>query len=287
MMSFRQLGRIVTKEFNPFIVKNGRAMCSAGPLVNVKVNDKTGVALVTMQRAPVNGLNLELIKALSTALDDLSNNRSRGMILTSSLPTIFSGGLDIMEMYKPNEDRIKDFWSSLQDLWMKLFGSGFPTAAAVNGHSPAGGCLLAMCCEYRVMVEGKFTIGLNETALGIVAPSWFQNTMKNTISSRIAEKALTLGTLFPVDEALKIGLIDEVAKDKAEAITKCESFISKFDKINPQARMLTKFVFREKILKELEETRDEDLQRFLLAVCNPKVQKSLELYIQALKSKSK
>lgn len=49
--------------------------------------------------------------------------------------------------------------------------------------------------------------------------------------------------------------------------------------------MLTKFVCREKIIKELEETRDEDLQRFILAISNPKVQKSLELYIQALKKK--
>lgn len=61
-----------------------------------------------------------------------------------------------------------------------------------------------MSCEYRVMVEGKYTIGLNETALGIVAPTWFQNTMKNTISPRKAEMALTLGTLFPVDEALNV-----------------------------------------------------------------------------------
>lgn len=84
---------------------------------------------------------------------------------------------------------------------------------------------------------------------------------------------------------IQIGLIDEIAVDKADAIAKCEKFISKFEKINPQARMLTKFVCREKVIKELEETRDEDLQRFIMAISNPKVQKSLELYIQALKKK--
>lgn len=63
-----------------------------------------------------------------------------------------------------------------------------------------------MSCEYRVMVGGKYTIGLNETALGIVAPPWFQDTMRNTISPRTAELALTLGTLFSADEALKVGL---------------------------------------------------------------------------------
>lgn len=73
-----------------------------------------------------------------------------------------------------------------------------------KGHAPAGGCLLAMSCEYRVMVNGKFTIGLNETALGIVAPTWFMDTMCHTIPIRQAEYALTTARMFSVDEALKV-----------------------------------------------------------------------------------
>ena len=108
-----------------------------------------------------------------------------------------------MEMYKPDETRLREFWTTLQDVWLKLYGSSFPTAAAINGHSPAGGCLLSMCCEYRVMLP-KFTIGLNETQLGIVAPSWFQATMKNILPPRVTEMALTLGTMFTTEEALKV-----------------------------------------------------------------------------------
>lgn len=73
----------------------------------------------------------------------------------------------------------------------------------MKGHAPAGGCLLASSCEYRVMCP-NFTIGLNETKLGIVAPLWFQSTYRNVLSIRDAEKALTLGTLFKTDEALKV-----------------------------------------------------------------------------------
>lgn len=117
--------------------------------------------------------------------------------------TVFSAGLDIMEMFKPDETRLREFWTTLQDVWLKLYGSSFPTAAAINGHSPAGGCLLSMCCEYRVMLP-KFTIGLNETQLGIVAPSWFQATMKNILPPRTTEMALTLGTMFTTEEALNV-----------------------------------------------------------------------------------
>lgn len=60
-----------------------------------------------------------------------------------------------------------------------------------------------MSCEYRVMCS-NYTIGLNETKLGIVAPTWFQATMRNVISTREAELALTLGKMFTTDEALKV-----------------------------------------------------------------------------------
>jgi 3,2-trans-enoyl-CoA isomerase len=46
--------------------------------------------------------------------------------------TVFSAGLDILEMYKPKPERVTTFWTSLQDMWLKLFGSSYPTVAAIN-----------------------------------------------------------------------------------------------------------------------------------------------------------
>lgn len=265
----------------------GSRFCSSAldKLVITEVDDKTGYATVTLNRPPVNSLNLELLKAISETLDDLQNNKSRGMILTSSSKSVFSAGLDIMEMYKPKVDRMKEFWSTLQDVWFKLYGSPFPTVAAINGHSPAGGCLLSLCCEYRVMCQ-NYTIGLNETKLGIVAPKWFMASMRNTISRRDAELALTLGTLFTTDEALKVGLIDEIATSKEDAIAKATAFLDKFKKISPQARSMTKQALRSKDIMELEDNRAQDIDLFVYAVTQPKVQKGLEMYLEALKAKS-
>lgn len=265
----------------------GSRSCSnvSGKLVLTEVDDKTGYATVTLNRPPVNSLNLELLTAFSETLDDLQNNKSRGMILTSSSNSVFSAGLDIMEMYKPKQDRMKQFWSTLQDVWFKLYGSPFPTVAVVNGHSPAGGCLLAMCCEYRVMLP-NFSIGLNETQLGIVAPTWFQATMRNTLSRRDAELALTLGTLFSTEEALKVGLIDEVAASKEEGMAKATAFLDRFKKISPQARSMTKQALRSKDIMELEDNRLQDVDLFVFAVTQPKVQKGLEVYLEGLKKKA-
>lgn len=95
----------------------------------------------------------------------------------------------------------------------------------------------------------KFTIGLNETQLGIVAPAWFQAPMRNTIGERQAEVALTTGRMFTTDEALKIGLIDEIANDKTDGIAKAEAWLNKFAKISPTARSMTKLGFRSKDIK--------------------------------------
>lgn len=95
----------------------------------------------------------------------------------------------------------------------------------------------------------KFTIGLNETQLGIVAPSWFQAPMRSVIGARQAELALTTGRMFTTDEALKVGLIDEIASDKADLITKAENFINRFARIPPVARSMTKISFRSKDIK--------------------------------------
>lgn len=128
-----------------------RHLSSATKLTTVEVNDKTGIATLTMNRPPVNGLNLELLTSINQSIQEIEGNKSRGLILTSvrsinvchvlfnsiwsllqSNPTIFSAGLDILEMYKPDKERIRAFWTALQDTWLALYGSSVPTAAAIN-----------------------------------------------------------------------------------------------------------------------------------------------------------
>lgn len=131
----------------------------------------------------------------------------------------------------------------------------------------------------------NLTIGLNETRLGIMAPTWFQASMRNVMSVRDTEKALTLGTMFKTDDALKVGLIDEIAADKAGALKRCEQFLLEFGKVSADARALTKKTYRGQAISNLENNREDDLQKFLFFLNQPKVQKGLELYMESLKAK--
>lgn len=130
----------------------------------------------------------------------------------------------------------------------------------------------------------KLTIGLNEVRLGIIPTEFLVAATRNTISLRETEKALTTGKLFKTTEALKIGLIDEEATDKADAIKRCTTFLLQFAKMSPDARAITKKLLRGKEIAALEQNLEQDLQKFLLFVNLPKFQKGLDMYLKALKA---
>ncbi|XP_044766585.1 enoyl-CoA delta isomerase 1, mitochondrial-like [Coccinella septempunctata] len=246
------------------------------------VVDELGIATVTLQNAPVNSLNLKLVTELSDTLNSLEKNKSRGLILKSFSDKVFSAGIDLFELYKPKEDRMKQYWTALQDCWINLYGFSAPTVACINGHAPAGGCLLSLCCEYRVMLKDR-TIGLNETKLGIVAPPWFIASMENVIGRRQSELALTSGKMFTTEEALRVGLIDEIAEDSEDAINKSRAFFKLFEKVAPSARSATKHLIRKKTIQDLVQNREADLNLFCKTVMQERVQQGLELYIKSLK----
>ncbi|XP_060840334.1 enoyl-CoA delta isomerase 1, mitochondrial-like [Rhopalosiphum padi] len=247
------------------------------------VDEKSGIATVTMNKPPVNSLNLEFLDEINTQLNKLQKDKIRGMILTSGLQKVFCAGLDITEFYNPNPDRLAKFWTTLQDTWLSLYMTSFPTVSVINGHSPAGGCLLAMSCDYRVMVGPNYSIGLNETKLGIVAPKWFQDTIVAVIGQRKAEVSLTTGKMYTTDEALQIGLIDESLPDADSALKKGTQFLNNFQKISPWAYKMTKEISRQPTIQWLIDNKQKDLDFVIKYMQSPVVQKNLELYLQSLK----
>lgn len=251
------------------------------------VKDKN-YAILKMNRAPVNSLNLDFLTELNIQLDKVEqSNDINGVVLTSQIPNIFSAGLDILEMYQIKADRGKQFWNTLQDFWLKLYGSNKIYIAAINGHSPAGGCLTAMSCDYRIMVKGPYKIGLNETQLGITAPFWFKQTMVNTIGHRETEKALQLGLLYTNEEALKINLVDELAADEKDLMARAEKQMLQWSKIPTAARQLTKSMMRRELINQLISSRQSDTEQFVTFAQKDFVQKSLKFYLDSLKKPKK
>ncbi|CAK4703479.1 hypothetical protein LEN26_019674 [Aphanomyces euteiches] len=249
----------------------------------VTVERREGYAVVRMNRAPVNSLNLEMFKALEKTVADLEKDKAiKGLILASTNPKVFSAGLDIMEMYQPKTHRLREFWAAFQEFYLRFYTTPLATVAAIEGHAPAGGCFLAMCCDARVMATGKPVIGLNETKLGIVAPFWMKDVMQNTIGHRETEKMLGLGLQVDALTAKKIGLVDE-AVEVEQVFPLAEKMLQEWLAIPGHARKATKHLMRNETAERLRRDLKGDTDHFVDFAETDRVQNALGAYIAALK----
>ena len=100
------------------------------------------------------------------------------------------------------------------NLLIKIYSFPKVIFSAISGHSPAGGTVIAIMTDYRIMSKGKYFIGLNEVAVGLTMPVGIGSVFKNVLGYRMAEKMTMKGELVFPDKAQKLGLIDELFDNK-------------------------------------------------------------------------
>jgi 3,2-trans-enoyl-CoA isomerase len=190
---------------------------------------KKNYAIVTIKRDPVNSMNLELWMELQNTLDSLeANSKMRGVIFCSGLERdIFTAGNDLMELYAPksSRERYQKFWTLSNQFLANLYNSRLVTVAAINGSCPAGGCVLSLCCDYRVAVENA-TMGLNETALGIPVPAYWVKLLGTIVGPAVADKMAQFAQMIPARQGIKMGLVDQIVPTRAELMNTSETVIN-------------------------------------------------------------
>ncbi len=176
----------------------------------LKTELKDNYVIITLDRGKANPINEALIIEMRALIKDiLQDDKIRGAILTGK-ENFFSVGLDVIELYSFDREQLKNFWINFHSLIYELAAFSKPLVAAITGHSPAGGCVLALCCDYRLMAKGNYKIGLNEIPVGITLPVIIFNLYANTIGTRLAHQFLMEGKLLSPEEALKSNLVDEI-----------------------------------------------------------------------------
>src|SRR6476661_1742749 len=107
--------------------------------IQMTIRDK--VAIVGLNRGTSNAINAEMVKELHTVFDSVEKDDAiAGLILTGK-ENFFSAGADLVELYSYNEEQIRAFWNDFLKLTARMVSFSKPFIAAVNGHSPAGGCV--------------------------------------------------------------------------------------------------------------------------------------------------
>ncbi len=162
-----------------------------------------------MNRPPVNALNLDLMAALRLAVEGAPHQGVRALVL-SGAPGRFSAGLDVPLLLGLDRVTIAALWRELYALLKALASSPIPIVAAITGHAPAGGTVLPLFCDWRVAAQGDFKIGLSEVQVGITLPPVILSALRRQVGPRQAERLAVMGLLISPQEALSIGLVDEV-----------------------------------------------------------------------------
>src|SRR6266705_6180841 len=174
------------------------------------------ICLLTFDR-PESGANIfdvATLNELDEHLDFVESDTSlRGLIITSAKKSIFIAGADLKTPIKQAQSgEMRAFIAKGQRIFSRLADLKIPSVAAIHGASAGGGYEVALACDYRVATDDPATrIGLPETSLGLL-PAWGGCTrLPRLIGAAKAAEVIFKGKLYSAQEALKLGLVDEIA----------------------------------------------------------------------------
>src|SRR5215831_16063421 len=185
------------------------------PIISLETGDDH-ICVLTFDR-PDSGANIfdaATLDELNEHLDDVENDTSiRGLVITSAKKSIFVAGADLKTLLQAAKTgEMREFIERGQHVFNRLANLKIPTVAAIHGASAGGGYEVALACDYRVASGDPATrIGLPETGLGLL-PAWGGCTrLPRLIGVEKAAEVILKGKLYSVQEALKVGLVDELA----------------------------------------------------------------------------
>ncbi len=248
-------------------------------MIETQMHD--GIVEVRLARPPVNALSPELFAALSAALEKAAADGARGIVL-SGRPGMFSAGLDVPTLLGQDEAGMRDTWRRFFGVTRWLAESHVPVAAAITGHSPAGGCVLTMFCDYRVMAAGDYKIGLNEVQVGLFPGPVIYRAYERLIGPRRAELYLSTGAMLDAQQALAAGLVDELVPLE-QVVPAAIDWLRRSAALPPEARRQTREMTRAGLRDIVAGLGPEAFDLMTRAWFSPETQSTLRALVEKLR----
>ena len=177
---------------------------------DVDLNIQEGIGFLVLNRGKVNALIGSLVEEIKNALVSFESNPAINAVILTGQGKFFCYGFDIPEFLSYTKAEFTDYLISFTDLYTYLFTYPKPVVAALNGHTFAGGCMLALACDHRVMVSEKAKISLNEISFGASVFAGSVEMLRYWVGSNKATKILYSGAMYSAKKAESLGLVDEV-----------------------------------------------------------------------------
>jgi enoyl-CoA hydratase len=174
-----------------------------------------GVNTATIDDGKANALSFEVIGGLRAALG--TSNEEQAPLVIAGRAGYFSAGFDLQIMRSGDRDRISALVGQGVLLFGEMFAAPVPVFAACRGHALAAGALLLLAADYRVGEPGPYTLGLNETRIGIALPHFAIAMARARLSTNRLITATLFASLVGPEEARDVGYLDAVEPDATAA----------------------------------------------------------------------
>ena len=220
-----------------------------------------GVFVIELAFPRGNAINEAFIEAVDAALEKARAEGARAIVLTAPGRT-FCSGLDLVQIYEYDKIAMVRFVDAFDDFFARLFAFEVPIVAAIGGHAIAGGCVLAMTADYRIMASGGRSIGLTEAALGLPLPAAVMEIARIAVPPPAWAEWLLEGRRFSAEAAQRDGVVHRVCAETdvvAEAVSKAAGLA----KADPGAAQAIKVALRAPSLRRIAETKAETRGTFV------------------------
>ncbi|UCE13525.1 MAG: enoyl-CoA hydratase/isomerase family protein [Candidatus Heimdallarchaeota archaeon] len=178
-------------------------------MILTEIHDSVGV--LKLNRGVTNAINLNLVSEITKNLQKMKKESDiRGLVLSTANEKFFAIGFDIPELFELERNDFKKYYQSFNQLCLELYTFPKPTIAALTGHAIAGGCIIALCCDYRYIAEGRKLMGLNEVKLGVPIPYPGDCILRQLIGDRNAMEMIYTGDFYPSEKLLEMGVVNKV-----------------------------------------------------------------------------
>ena len=216
--------------------------------------DRDGVAVLRLEHGKANAFDVDLFHELDERIAE-AVPAVRALVLTGT-GGIFSAGVDLFKVRGGGADYLAAFLPRLSESLLRLFTLPLPVVAAMNGHALAGGFVLALACDHRVMAEGKGKVGLTELLVGVPFPAAALEIVRFQAPGRLSSDLILSGRTMSGREAAEMRLVDEVVPPD-ELVDRAVEVAGRYGAIPRQAFAHSKRHLRAPAVEAFERYRGE------------------------------
>jgi enoyl-CoA hydratase/carnithine racemase len=223
--------------------------------------DHENVREIKLARPPANALSADLVAMITRSLAEAGDQA--GAVVVSGLPGMFSAGLDVPQLIRFDREEMSQFWMLFLRMLKTIAFMPVPTAFAMTGHAPAGGIVMALFGDYRIMPRGNFKTGLNEVQVGLVVSPPIHQALVRAVGPRTAERILVAGEMMDSERAKNIGLIDELVDDPESAVSRAIEWCEQHLALPRPAMLTTREMARADLHGFFDEKSEMGVEKFV------------------------